>query len=109
MSTKAWNTLKGRVMAVHGPNIDCWGVRIAVNKYLFARQIPDDSGVDAFNTVYEVTHLPYRKKQPGRESHRQGLWMGENNQGRSSTFLPRMTWTYGLQRKGRPSNLKTND
>jgi hypothetical protein len=38
--------------------------RIAVNKYLFARQIPDDSGVDAFNTVYEVTHLPYRKNNP---------------------------------------------
>ena len=64
MNNATWNDLKGKVMAVHGPNIDWWGVRIAVNKYLFARQIPDDSGVDAFNTVYEVTHLPYRKNNP---------------------------------------------
>src|ERR1700722_13388884 len=64
MSAKTWNNLKTRVMAVHGPNIDWWGVRIAVNRYLTERRNPNDSAVDAFNTIYEFTPLPYRENNP---------------------------------------------
>jgi hypothetical protein len=55
MSAKTWNNLKTRVMAVHGPNIDWWGVRISVNRYLTARRTPNESAVEAFNTMYELT------------------------------------------------------
>ncbi len=61
MNATTWNALKGKVMAVHGPSIDWWGVRIAVNKILIS--IPG-SPEKAFNIAYEFKPLPYRNNNP---------------------------------------------
>jgi len=55
-------------MAVHGPNIDWWGVRIAVNEVLtrnprFNHYIVT-SPEEAFNIAYQVTPLPFRQNNP---------------------------------------------
>ena len=62
MNNAAWNDLKGKVMAVHGPNIDWWSVRIAVNKILTNYHVV--SPEDAFNIAYKETPVPYRKNNP---------------------------------------------
>ena len=70
MSAETWNNLKTKVMAVHGPNIDWWDVRFKVNRLLVARRDPNaathpkDTAVEAFNTMYELTPLPYRNNHP---------------------------------------------
>jgi hypothetical protein len=65
-------------MAVHGPNIDWWGVRIAVNELLTRKlQLPISSPEEAFNMLYaahqegqyprpgyEARPLPYRNNNP---------------------------------------------
>jgi hypothetical protein len=62
MRAKTWNALKGKVMAVHGPNIDWWDVRVKVNKIMTNYHVA--SPVDAFNIAYKETPLPYRKNNP---------------------------------------------
>jgi hypothetical protein len=69
MRAKTWNALKGKVMAVHGSNIDWWEVRVKVNKIMaqysgFSPGDPGISPVDAFNIAYKQTPLPYRKNNP---------------------------------------------
>jgi hypothetical protein len=69
MRAKTWNALKGKVMAVHGPNIDWWDVRVNVNKIMaqcsgFSPEDPGISPVDAFNIAYKETPLPHRKNNP---------------------------------------------
>jgi hypothetical protein len=64
MTEETWTTLKGRIAEKHGANIDWWTVRTAVNRYLAARQNPNDSAVDVFNTVYEFEPIPFRDNHP---------------------------------------------
>jgi hypothetical protein len=65
MNANTWNDLKGKIMAVHGPNIDWWDVRIAVNEVLTRKfHLPVGSPEEAFNIAYEVKPLPYRKNNP---------------------------------------------
>jgi len=69
MKAKTWNALKGKVMTVHGPDLDWWAVRVRVNKIMaqcsgFSPEDPGISPVDAFNIAYKETPLPYRKNNP---------------------------------------------
>jgi hypothetical protein len=65
MNAKTWNSLKDKVMTVHGPNIDWWDVRIAVNEILTRKfHLPVDSPEEAFNIAYRITPLPYRNNHP---------------------------------------------
>jgi hypothetical protein len=69
MTANTWNALKGKVMTVHGPDIDWWDVRVKVNKIMvqcsgFSPEDPGISPVDAFNIAYKETPLPHRKNNP---------------------------------------------
>jgi len=64
MTESTWTMLKTRIAEKHGSNIDWWTVRTAVNRYLAARQNPNDSAVDVFNTVYEFDPIPFRNNNP---------------------------------------------
>ena len=64
MTEATWTSLKARIIEKHGSNIDWWTVRTAVNRYLAARQNPNDSAVDVFNTVYEFDPIPFRDNHP---------------------------------------------
>jgi hypothetical protein len=72
MNDRVWNDLKGKIMAVHGPNIDWWDVRIAVNEILTRKfHLPVDSPEEAFNIAYQVKPLPHRNNnQDGSPSTR---------------------------------------
>jgi hypothetical protein len=60
MNNATWNDLKGKVMAVHGPNIDWFDVRHQVDVYLTGPFQDRMSAVDAFNSVYRFKPIPYR-------------------------------------------------
>jgi hypothetical protein len=64
MNNATWNDLKGKVMAVHGPNIDWWDVRHQVDVYLTGPFQDRMSAVDAFNSVYRFKPIPYRNNNP---------------------------------------------
>src|ERR1700724_968544 len=64
MNNATWNDLKGKVMAVHGPNIDWFLVRHQVDVYLTGPFQDRMSAVDAFNSVYQFKPIPYRQNNP---------------------------------------------